>query len=353
MEEDDSLLDANTDDVIIQETQERDSPRSFSKSLISRLGLRQTAEAETASIQTNNKDTYVEANILFERGSQHSFLAKGLADCLQVRPHDTVEHSLSTFGTDTSHTGKFDVATINLHSISGHLIPLTVLIVPTIAAPIHTLDQKSITNLPHLNGLQLAHPISSAEQFSITLLIGADQYWKIVEDHVIRGNGPTAVQSKLGYLLSGPLDTSTSEKTVTSMFHVAVQPSPIPDLEQFWNVESVGIRPKDELPNDFLNSYISNGVERLNDGSYSARFPWKDSHTPLPMNLSTCAHRTRSLAHKLALNPPLLTKYNDILTDQEHCGFIETDPISTSRCHYIPYRAVRKDPSTTPICIVY
>ena len=150
-----------------------------------------------------------------------------------MRPHDTVELSLSTFGTDTSHTGKFDVATIDLHSISGHLIPLTVLIVPTIAAPIHTLDQKSITNLPHLNGLQLAHSISSAEQFSITLLIGADQYWKIVEDHVIRGNGPTAVRSKLGYLLSGPLDTSTSEKTITSMFHVAAQPSPIPDLEQF------------------------------------------------------------------------------------------------------------------------
>ena len=57
MEEDDSLLDANTDDVIIRETQVRDSPRSFSKSLISRLRLRQTAEAETASIQTNNNIT--------------------------------------------------------------------------------------------------------------------------------------------------------------------------------------------------------------------------------------------------------------------------------------------------------
>ena len=41
--------------------------------------------------------------------------------------------------------------------------------------------------------------------FFITLLIGADHYWEIVEDHVIRSNGPTAVGSKLGYLLSGPL----------------------------------------------------------------------------------------------------------------------------------------------------
>lgn len=139
------------------------------------------------------------------------------------------------------------------------------------------------------------------------------------------------------------------------MFHVAAQPSPIPDLEQFWNVESVGITPKGESPNDFLDSYISNSVERLNDGSYCARFPWKDSHPPLPTNFSTCAHRTRSLAYKLALNPPLLTKYNDILTDQECRGFIErvTDPTSTSRCHYLPHHAVRKDSSTTPIRIVY
>ena len=298
---------------------------------------------------------YVGASILFDEGSQHSFLAKGLADCLQVQPHDTVELSLSTFGTGISHTCKFEITTINLHSISGHLILLTILIVPTIAAPIHTVDQKSITNLPYLNGLHLAHPISSAEQFSITLLIGVDQYWKIVEDHVIRGDGPTTAESKLGYLLSDPLDTSTSGKTVTSMFHVAVQPTPTPDLEQFWNVESVGITPKDELPNNFLDSYITNSVKRLKDGSYCARFPWKDSHPPLPTNFSTCAHHTRSLAHKLALNPPLLTKYSDILTDQERRGFIErvTDPTSTSRCHYIPHHVVHKDSSTTPVHIVY
>ena len=174
------------------------------------LASNQTCLLKTAVATISAGDNYVEANILFDEGSQRSFVAKGLADCLQVQLHATVELSLSTFGTDTSHTGKFDVATINLRSISCHFIPLTVLIVPTIAAPIHTVDQKSLTNLPYLNGLRLTHPISSAEQSSITLLIGADQYWKIVENHVIRGSGPTAVGSKLGYLLSGPLDTSTS-----------------------------------------------------------------------------------------------------------------------------------------------
>jgi len=69
----------------------------------------------------------------------------------------------------------------------------------------------------------LAYPISSDEQLIIILLIGADQYWNIVEDHVIRGNGPTAVGSKLGYLLSGPLETTT-QKMIGS--HVAAQQAP-------------------------------------------------------------------------------------------------------------------------------
>ena len=147
------------------------------------------------------------------------------------------------------------------------MIPLAVLIVPTIAAPIHTVDQKSIISLPYLNGLPLAHPISSAEQFSITLLIGADQYWNIVEDHVIRGNGPTAVRSKVGYLFSGPLDTPTQGKIVTNTFHVAAQPTPTPNLEQFWNVELVGIILKNESTNNFLDTCIIDSVDCLADGS--------------------------------------------------------------------------------------
>ena len=63
---------------------------------------------------TPDGGTIVEANILFDKGSQRSFLAKGLAHCLQMQPHDTVELSLSTFGSGTSCTDKFDVATINL-----------------------------------------------------------------------------------------------------------------------------------------------------------------------------------------------------------------------------------------------
>ena len=312
-----------------------------------------TCLLKTAVANISYRDTHVQSNILFDEGSQRSFLTKGLADCLMVQPHNTVELSLSTFGTGTSSITKLDVATIYLHGISGQVIPLTVLIVPTIAAPIHTVDHKEVTHLPYLEGLQLAHPISSAEHFSITLLIGADQYWNIVEDHIVRGNGPTAVASKLGYLLSGPLEASNQCQTVASTLHVATQQTP--NLEKFWSVEAVGITPGNYPNNTFLDTYINSSVDRLSDGSYRARFPWKDSHPPLPTNYSTCSHRTRTLVRKLALTPSLLSKYSDILEDQERRGFIEQvqHMTNSTRCHYIPHHPVHKKSMTTPIRIVY
>ena len=83
--------------------------------------------------------------------------------------------------------------------------------------------------------------------------------------------------------------------------------------------------------------------------------PGMTGHPPLPTNFSTCSHRTRALACKLALCPPLLNKYSEILADQEHRGFIERVQhiANPTRCHYIPHHPVHKESSTTPIRIVY
>lgn len=58
-----------------------------------------------------------------------------------------------------------------------------------------------VEHFPYLQGLSLAHPITHTSDFEISLLIGADFYWSKVEDQIIRGDEPTAMQSKLGYLI--------------------------------------------------------------------------------------------------------------------------------------------------------
>ena len=131
---------------------------------------------KTTVATVSSHGTSVDANILFDEGSQRSFVSKRLADCLQVKPHKTEILSISTFGTQVCHTRQFETTVIHLHGTAGQLIPLTVLIIPTIAAPIPNINQNSISNLPYLAGLCLAHSVSSSEQSTISLLIGADHY---------------------------------------------------------------------------------------------------------------------------------------------------------------------------------
>ena len=91
-----------------------------------------------------------------------------------------------------------------------------------IAAPLQNTYHNHLLTMKHLNGLQLANPVTKDRKFEISLLIGADYYWKFVGDHIVRGEGPTAMQSKLGYLLSGPLSPTISPALDTSVLHISI-----------------------------------------------------------------------------------------------------------------------------------
>jgi hypothetical protein len=134
-----------------------------------------------------------------------------LATKLGLCPTRKETVNLSAFGASTSTKRSLDVTTINIETESSGIIPVEVLIVPKIVIPIQNKIRANIKDIPYLRQLKLAHPVTSNENFEISLLIGIDYYWDLVENHIIRGNGPTAMQLKLGYLLSGPIRTASTD----------------------------------------------------------------------------------------------------------------------------------------------
>ena len=303
-------------------------------------------------------NTRAEANILLEEGAQRSFVTQGLANRLGWTPVRKEMISLSAFGEETPTNRRLEV--VNLKTDYGDKIPISVLNVPNIAAPLQNRFRTCVQNVPHLRRLKLAHPMTSDEEFEISLLIGADNYWDIVEDNIIRGNGPTAMQSKLGYFLSGPLHDSRSLVNAANILHVmTAHKQEEYDLERFWTMESTGISPTitGDADKDFLQNYQRSCITRECDGGYSAKFPWKDDHPPLPCSFYTCDRRTRSLAESFLLGqtPHLLKTYGEIISDQENRVFIErvTTTNPSDKAHYIPHHSVMKESSTTPIRIVY
>ena len=311
---------------------------------------------KTAVTEVKSDKTSAIANVLFDEGAQRSFISQQLADVLQLTPSRQENITLAPFGADTMTPQSLSVTSIKVVAKTGELIPLSVLIVPKIAAPLQTVSHLQLHRLPYLQGLTLAHPITGDRLFEISLLIGVDHYWKLVGDHVIRGDGPTAVQSKLGYLLSGPLHLSNHTQEITSTFHISVSPPNIEQtVEKFWTIESTGTLPTSPQSHDqFTNDYLMSIVQE-DSGSYVVKFPWRDNHAPLPSNFKICERRTRALARRLNNMLDLLRVYNDIIKEQERRGFIEKIDSSPPKrpVHYIPHHHVHKDSKTTPIRIVY
>lgn len=162
-----------------------------------------------------------------------------------------------------------------------------------IAVPLQNALHATIESYPHLHGL-------NEDDFQISVFIGADYYWTFVEDKIVRGDGPTAQQSKLGYLLSGPVSSPASQSNTMSSLHVAtmsITTTEESDLDRFWSIEEAGTTQTSPKKQDiaFIQHYQTTCISQATDGTYTAKFPWKPDHPPLPSNFEICQKHTRHL----------------------------------------------------------
>jgi len=225
---------------------------------------------------------------------------------------------------------------INLLTNDGQTVPLSVLVVPRIATPLQNIASISVACLPHLQNLQLAHPLNADQEFDISSLDGVNHYWDIVGDHIVRvGGGPTAVASKLGYLFSAPVQLTNPHQLTISAMMMITQPHEF-DLERFWDLESVGVSFNEvSAEKDLLQCYISNCVTRDPDGAYVARFPWRLNPPSLPSNFAIAERRTCQMLKRLSKTPDLLFVYNYRPTNQRTCGTTSRTiqcPLHSSSC---------------------
>ena len=75
---------------------------------------------------------------------------------------------------------------------------------PTICRSLPNVQVVNLKQYPALAGLTLADSPNDTSQ-CIDVLIGTDHYWELVGDELIRTDGLVPINSKLGWLISGPL----------------------------------------------------------------------------------------------------------------------------------------------------
>ena len=113
---------------------------------------------KTAVAKVTSQNRCVETNILLDEGSQRSFITEELACILGLQPYSKELITISPFGTKHPICSHLNVSRVTLLTRSGEELLLSVLVVPFIATPFQNCTSLDLSELPHLQGLQLAHP---------------------------------------------------------------------------------------------------------------------------------------------------------------------------------------------------
>ena len=339
--------------------------------------LLQTAKAYVYGEDENNK---TEIFILFDGGSQRSYVTDNLKKKLHLKAENVEMINLNTFGSDNGERRKCESVKLNVEiGIGCQPISLNALSFPKICSPL--LSRVDVGNYAHLRGLNIADSVDG-ELKQIDMLIGADFYHDFVLGEVIKGSsGPVAIRSKLGWLLSGPCDSDKDINTCantssilaidrnTQVFdivdseldeHKGINESKeIADsLKTFWWHESLGVLEQKE-PNSQGEERLEEFDIKFNGSRYEVSLPWRNDicDEPLTSNYDICEKRLRALQVKLKNDPELLHEYNAILQQQLQDGIIELVPESEKvkvKEHFICHHAViRKDHDTTKLRIVF
>ena len=132
-------------------------------------------------------------------------------------------------------------------------------------------------------------------------------------------DGPIAIETRLGWVLSCPVVGITCEQSVTNFVStysfmvdaLSVLTNPDAELRRFWELESPGLRADEETVHDKFTQRIT-----VNNHRYEVSLPWRQGHPRLPVNFELCRKRLCGLLKRLQQTPELLQEYDDIISDQ-------------------------------------
>ena len=340
--------------------------------------LMQTA---TSTVKNTAGSLSTPVRMILDSGSQRTYVTEKLARDLKLELRSTEKLMVVTFGSSQPKHIQCKPARLQLTLKDGGTMILDVSVVPNITGrvsrvPLSPEDMSFLKNEGWESKLADTLP-SRAESLSIEMLIGNDYYFDLLLPRKMElGGGLSLMQSKLGWILGGryqatndvtelptlmvnTLGTAPPSTRVTTHMCSTVDVSLLarPNLDQFWNLESMGIIESPSSSDDDKALESFNQTVKFTGGRYMVTWPWKEKPPDLPQNYQLALARCRSTLQKLKKSATLFKQYNEILLEQLHRGIIEkvTNNSDVGQIkHYIPHHPViTPTKSTTKMRIVY
>ena len=324
-------------------------------------------------VEASGLKAHSSVNILFDSGSNCTYIKKELADKLGCKKVRSVQHQVSMFGGHKTKSTLKMVREVQLTDQCGNLHKIEAIETTEVCAPL-VQPKINTDNLPQ--ELKLATiPFGMVK---IEILIGLDNYYKFLGDQVIRLNeNLVAHKTPFGHIVSGVVGTS-SDKAVLSHqlfvrssseqcnnywendFNLHCQSTQVQkdndcsaqeDIACLWNLEWLGVDEnvveEDSIFTKFKRQLRFDEDERR----YAVKLPWKPLSSQLQSNEETA--KKRCIKQITKLSPEQHSLYMNVFKEWEDNKIIEDVPVEEMnlpkerKVFYLPHRPVIREESIT------
>ncbi|CAK5040706.1 unnamed protein product [Meloidogyne enterolobii] len=302
---------------------------------------------ELAISSGNNRPIYTTVG-LWDTGSQTSYISQSLVDRLRPPKVSSSNHSVRVFGAETV---KFRSTgyKIRLHKPNGRWDEAVFCSIPQIV-PAFPCIQWDGTRIP-TNHRDLKNiPVNNREP---EILLGVREFWRFFLGSKKIGRNLHVIRTHFGSMLCGELPHYISPTSLTCISLAAVHSSPeeMPasnEIEQFWNLESMGITDNPEnKDDDIATRLVEQSIIQDSDGRYTVGLPWKSPEgtsgppSELPSNFDMAYKRLSSVLKRMEGAPKIAQEYQKAIEDQLNRGVIEVTQCNPDmQEHFLPHHAV-------------
>lgn len=287
---------------------------------------------------------------LIDQGSQATFITRSAAQLLKL---PLISANISVSGVGKSSERIKHSTTIKINSLTDTRFQITVnaFVLQKISNLRCTLPNENI-NWPHLDGLKLADPQFSNYE-KIDILLGADVFCEIAMPGLIKGEegAPMAQQTKLGWILSGPIHQASDEIRNFQITCNHIELTIDQQLERFWKQEEISnenvVKEDNECIEMFKNTY-----ERDEDGRYSVEMMFKKENLTkedLGSSRSVAVARLLQMEKRFEKDPKFKELYINFMKDYLESGHMElSEPADENELVYhLPHHGVLRESSST------